>query len=101
MSEIWNPKGWKCSLLSCNDNIFVEAIDEAEYQSDLAYGKIISCPHDDWLDNIDKNNRVILFKKNKNTFGFISSYDNLYHGCYVIKVEDILGQFFNQEKTEE
>ena len=101
MSEIWNPKGWKCSLLSCNDNIFVEAIDEAEYQSDLAYGKIISCPHDDWLDNICKNNRVILFKKNKNTFGFISSYHHPPHPRYVIKVEDILGQFFNQEKTEE
>ena len=101
MSKIWNPKGNKCSLLSCNDNIFVEAIDSAEYQSDLAYGKIISCPYDDWLDNICKNNRVILFKKNKNTFGFVSSYDDLYHGCYVIKAEDILGQFFNQEKTEE
>ena len=98
MSEIWNPKGWKCSLLSCNDNIFVEYIDEAEYQSDLCYGKIISCPHDYWLDDIAKNNKVILFKKNKNTFGFISSYDDLYHGCCVIKVEDILGYFFNEEK---
>ena len=98
MSKIWNPKGNKCSLLSCNDNIFVECIDEAENQSDLGYGKIISCPHDDWLDDIAKNNKVILFKKNKNTFGFISSYDDLYHGCYVIKAEDILGQFFNEEK---
>lgn len=97
MSEIWNPKGWKCSLLSCNDNIFVEAIDEAEYQSDLAYGKIISCPHDNWLDDIGRNNKVILFKKNKNTFGFISK-DDVYHYCYVIKSEDILGQFFNEEK---
>lgn len=101
MDKMWNPKGWKCLLLNCNDNIFVELIEEAEYQSDLVYGKIISCPHEEWLDNIYKDNRVILFKKNKNTFGFISSYDDLYHCCYVIKPEDILGQFFNQEKTEE
>ena len=98
MSEMWNPKEDKCSLIEFNDNIFVECIDEAENQSDLGYGKIISCPHDDWLDDIAKNNKVILFKKNKNTFGFISSYDDLYHGCYVIKAEDILGQFFNEEK---
>lgn len=101
MSEIWNPKENKCSLIENNDNIFVEAIDSAEYQSDLSYGKIISYPLDVWLDNIYKTNSVILFKKNKNTFGFISSYDNLYHGCYVIKAEDILGQFFNQEEKEE
>lgn len=101
MNKMWNPKENKCLLIENNDNIFVELIEEAEYQSDLVYGKIISCPHEEWLDNIYKDNKVILFKKNKNTFGFISSYDDLYHRCYVIKAEDILGQFFNQEKTEE
>lgn len=98
MSEMWNPKENKCSLVENNDNIFVEEIDEAETDSDLVYGKIVSCPDDEeWLYSICEYNRTILFKRNKNIFGFISK-DDVYHYCYVIKSEDILGQFFNEEK---
>ena len=98
MSEIWNPKEDKCSLIENNDNIFVEEIDEAETDSDLVYGKIVSCTDgEEWLYSIYEYNRIILFKRNKNIFGYTSK-DDVYHYCYVIKPEDILGQFFNEEK---
>lgn len=101
MNKIWNPKENKCLLIENNDNIFVEEIDEAETDSDLVYGKIVSCPDgEEWLYSICEHNRIILFKRNKNIFGYISK-DDVYHYCYVIKAEDILGQFFNQEEKEE
>ena len=101
----WSPLVNKCYPMAENDWIFVELIDIAtdfqinkSIETNLRYGKVFSSGRPNMLvDRFFSDDEIILFKRNKNTFGFISK-DDVYHYCYVIKAEDILGQFFNEEK---
>lgn len=92
----WSPLEQKSVLISNNGWIFVEVIDDASVseKTNLKYGRIISSEsHDDWIDNICEQNKVILFKATMNYFEFQSPHDDFNIQCYAIKAEDIMGQF--------
>ena len=108
----WSPLEEKSFLSSNNGWIFVEVVDDASIseKTDLKYGRIISAEnHDDWIDNIGEQNKVILFKATMNYFEFQSISDDYPIQCYAIKAEDIMGQFdlvskyfsTNKEKDED